>query len=693
MKALFWILVVLICLFVPPLVNAQETSSGGIPTSGNRFITIVNPVRVSTYSDNPVQSLVNQYQEVHVRNFPATWLFTYDAFLYPGIFDVVSEMDQKQETGIFFEVTPVLAKDSGVIYPKVDSWHRAKAVFLSGYSPHDREKIIDQVMSRFYKQFGFYPKSVGSWWLDSYSLNYLKERYKIENVLTCADQFSTDGYQIWGQYWSTPFYPSKRHAGMPAQSKKDQIGVVSIQWAMRDPLNGYLTPGDKRASLYSTQDYFTVGLDAKYLKKLVSGFLDISYNQFGQVTLGLEGDFSPNAYRSGYYLTYLNLAADLESEKKAVTLTMSQFGNWYRFQFKDISPPSILVSQDLLGTGKRMVWYSSPFYRIGLYENQAEGKTSVVDFRIYDSSYDEPYNTTRNSRLDLEINLPSVIDGVSNKNEIVNLPLQIEGINKIQNWLEIVLKGGKKINLYPDSMTLSNFDQNEVIFLKPLQEKLAGNDLKINFGKNIFKDYEYRYFSQPVIAIMTVKKIVAVTGLLVLSLIILLFAMYFKRPLIVLAVKLGFIVILLGSLVFVVRNGQIFQTYYVSDEEIAAMQKIQMLPEGSILVSDSNCLNCQIEYYMQPVIFSGYRRYVKDISARKVVYNNQIITTKETRYQIEAKFSRQQIRRMLDISGVKYIYLVKYGDYEELLPFSPGDLGVERVFNNAHTEIWKRNEN
>jgi len=38
---------------------------------------------------------------------------------------------------------------------------------------------------------------------------------------------------------------------------------------------------------------------------------------------------------------------------------------------------------------------------------------------------------------------------------------------------------------------------------------------------------------------------------------------------------------------------------------------------------------------------------------------------------------------------VDYIYVVKYGEYIEKVPFSPGDLNIEKVYENANAAIWR----
>ena len=40
-------------------------------------------------------------------------------------------------------------------------------------------------------------------------------------------------------------------------------------------------------------------------------------------------------------------------------------------------------------------------------------------------------------------------------------------------------------------------------------------------------------------------------------------------------------------------------------------------------------------------------------------------------------------------TDVDYIYVVRYEDYREVVPFSPGDLRVEEIYSNANSQIWR----
>ena len=51
----------------------------------------------------------------------------------------------------------------------IDSQYR----FYSRYTLEEREKLVDVYMAKFKEIYGKYPKSVGSWYVDSHTLVYV----------------------------------------------------------------------------------------------------------------------------------------------------------------------------------------------------------------------------------------------------------------------------------------------------------------------------------------------------------------------------------------------------------------------------------------------------------------------------------------------------------------------------------------
>lgn len=291
----------------------------------NRYLNLVNPVRGrELWFDKNINSFDSQYSIVSKYNFSATWLLQYDVFSDKELMTKIRSTDQKQERGVFLEISKKLADEAGVVYPINTPWYSPKAVFLSGYSQSDRIKLINQLFRNFKTEFGNYPKSVGAWWIDSFSLNYLKEKYNIKAAMIVADQKTTDSYGVWGQWWSVPYYPSKANILTPATSLNDKQNVTIIQWAQRDPTLA-ISEG-KKSSNYSLQanDYIQQGKNTEYFKALFPIYLDCQ-NPIGQITIGLETGMES----VGYIKEYDNQILTLSQVEKLKSVTMSQFADIY----------------------------------------------------------------------------------------------------------------------------------------------------------------------------------------------------------------------------------------------------------------------------------------------------------------------------------------------------------------------------
>lgn len=359
----------------------------------NKFITIVNPVRGADFfqleDQHPINNVKNQLQEISKRNLSATWLIRPDALFDGETTEFFKKLPMDQEIGLFMEITPTWTNLAGVKYRQSQSWHFAESVFLTGYEVDERRKLIDFSFKQFKKVFGYYPKSVGAWWIDALSLVYMRQKYGIVANMDVADQYTTDNYQVWGQYFSTPFYPSKSNALVPASGEGQKIGVVTIQWATRDPYNSY--GNGVLDSTYSVQanDYANPkyhNLNLGYFKKLISIYLDNNYADFGQVTIGLENDFSWEEYGDEFTR---QLDALVERKNQGVqVLTMSDFYQRYIRLYPTTSPSNIIYAQDPLGTNGSVLWFQNTRYRIGLFVSQ---HSSVIrDLRLYQDSVDEP---------------------------------------------------------------------------------------------------------------------------------------------------------------------------------------------------------------------------------------------------------------------------------------------------------------
>ena len=96
-------------------------------------------------------------------------------------------------------------------------------------------------MEKFKSIFGRYPSSIGSWFIDAHSLEYMYDKYGIIASCNCKDQYGTDGYTLWGGYWNQAYYPSRLNGYMPAQTAKGQIPVPVFRMLGSDPIYQYDT--------------------------------------------------------------------------------------------------------------------------------------------------------------------------------------------------------------------------------------------------------------------------------------------------------------------------------------------------------------------------------------------------------------------------------------------------------------------
>jgi|GEM_PF-1174205 len=347
-KILLFLFFLLLASFVGGFFPAGSSASALALKSidcPERYVTLINPVRGrNLWADKTLRPIKDQYQAISTRGMGATWLFTYDSLIDGDVVAYAKEFSRKNENGIFLEVTRNLLEEAKVPYNQYLRWSDPGIVFLSAYSQNERKILINTVMRAFYSDFGYYPKSIGAWWIDSYSMKYLKEKFGVEAALIVADQKVTDSYGIWGQWWGYPYIASDENILVPAKETIDVRQVVVLQWAQRDFVRAY--GGGGKYSLYSLQanDYPRVGEDINYFVTLASNYLSC-INKVGQITVGLEtGQESLEAWPE--YLRQLDV---LQNSPNVAFVTMAGFAE----RFKNNYPRKVSLGSWNLSLEKR----------------------------------------------------------------------------------------------------------------------------------------------------------------------------------------------------------------------------------------------------------------------------------------------------------------------------------------------------
>lgn len=439
MKLIFLFMLLLSYLMLPIGIYASDN---------NNYITIVSPVRAREHWKS-IDSVREQIQLIQGLYIPATWLLQYSVLTDSEALDNFKNLSNGQEIGVFLEVDENLADEAAApyIYGHGD-WARADKVLLSGYTPPERLRMIDVVFAKFKSVFGDYPKSVGTWYIDTVTLDYIVEKYKIQAVLDVADQYQTDTYGVWGKPWGTSYYPDKMNSLIPSSDRDSRLDVVKIQWAQRDPVLGYgLTVKDSTYSLQANDYISHHGLSTEYFDSLSKSYLTGS-NSINQLTVGLEAGQEGANYLDEFEKQLKSLMR-LREQNMIKFVTMTDYAARYKETNPAQSGSSLVVGTDFTDNKTKSYWYSTPYYRIGIF--QQENELIISDIRVYDSAttFSDIVEKDENHVLQREIS--ACLDRFNQRNEriLVNNLVSVD-LNRNENSVEMVAtaKDGKKTKIF-----------------------------------------------------------------------------------------------------------------------------------------------------------------------------------------------------------------------------------------------------
>jgi hypothetical protein len=288
-------------------------------------------------------------------------------------------------------------------------WH-ANVGFVTGYMPVERERLIDVYMTDFKRIFGYYPASVGSWFIDAHSLRYMYEKYHIAASCNCKDQYGTDGYTLWGGYWNQAYYPSRTNSYMPAQHASAQIPVPVFRMLGSDPIRQYDNGlGDSRQGVVTLEPVYSFGGgDSTWVRWFLSAFTSGSGLGFNYTQAGQENSFTWNAMAKGLEMQF-PLIARLRDQHKVRIETLAASGRWFRAKYPVTPATTFTVGQDIAGGDKRTIWYDSRFYRINiLWEG---GRLRIRDVHLFDERFPSVYETAAVDSTDCRLFTLPFVDG------------------------------------------------------------------------------------------------------------------------------------------------------------------------------------------------------------------------------------------------------------------------------------------
>ncbi len=447
-------LLLLIILFSTNCNSVSHLNSEVEELKKPKIINIINFIRLIEPRDESItekvlyETTVNQIEIMKQYNLGGTFLLQYDALLDSRYQDLLKALPADSfEIGAWWEIPQPLVENAGMTwrgrYPW--DWH-ADVGFSTGYTPKERERLVDTYMADFKNIFGYYPKSVGSWFIDAHTLNYMYQKYGIIASSNCKDQLGTDGYNLWGGYWNQAYYPSTQNAYMPAQNKQNQIPVPIFRMLGSDPVRQYDNGiGHTHQGVITLEPvYEEAGADQKwvdwYLREFVNGeCMEFAYTQAGQ-----ENSFIWSTVEKGFKIQ-MPLIARLRDQKKVKVETLAESGKWFKERYEVTPATSVTVNEDLERDDVKTVWYNSRFYRANLYwEN---GTLRFRDIHLFDENLPSKYLTQRVTSNECYFFTLPFVDGHvwSSFEEVAGLRLKT-----IINGEEVTLEGGVPVITNPE---------------------------------------------------------------------------------------------------------------------------------------------------------------------------------------------------------------------------------------------------
>ncbi len=365
-----------------------------------QIINIVNFIRAVEPREKVdlMKPVTEQIRLMKKHNLRGTFLLQYDALIMPEYSELLKELNSEQfEIGVWHEIVQPMAEKVGIEWRGRFPWDwHAHCGFSVGYTKEEREKLIDVLFEDFKEIMGYYPRVFGSWFFDSHTVRYAYDKYGLDAVCNCKDQYGTDGYTLWGGYYGQGYYPSINNVFMPAQTAENQLDVPLFRMLGSDQVYQFDSGINVNSSEQKNQG--VISLEPVYevagggLPEWVDWYMKENFNgeclTFGYAQAGQENSFGWDSMKDGLEYQF-PLFERLQKEGRIEVEPLGDTGRWYKEKYK-ITPASAITAHTAYDDeNKNSVWYSSRFYRINLYGDN--GKLRIRDLHIFNENFPDPY--------------------------------------------------------------------------------------------------------------------------------------------------------------------------------------------------------------------------------------------------------------------------------------------------------------
>lgn len=318
-----------------------------------------------------------------------TFLLEYDAICFESYQKLFKEKaTERTEIGLWLEIVEPLTSACGMPY-KTElglKWdYHIIPGFSMGYTPREREILADEAMRKFKEVFGYYPKTVACWMIDTHTINYLTDHYDISALAICRDQVNFDAYTLIGGYFNQAYYPSRNNMFTPAQTDAYRVNTPLFRLLGPCPIHDYergkyIPDGMPKCCtlepVWCRPECFN-GLTKVFYENESLGF---SYAQFGQ----------ENTMGQNMLSTLRQQLEWLSSSKDIQILKMSEAGELFKKTFPGKTPATAVTATENWSTEDvQSVYYDSEKYVANIF--RYENSTFIRSFFLFDETVEEHY--------------------------------------------------------------------------------------------------------------------------------------------------------------------------------------------------------------------------------------------------------------------------------------------------------------
>ena len=367
-----------------------------------QIVNIVNFIRdVEPRSPRDlVEPVREQIALMKKHGLRGTFLLQYDALIDPVYTDMLKALDPGQfEFGVWLEIVEPQCKACGIPWTGRFPWDwHAHCGFSVGYTKPQREALADALFEKFREVFGAYPRVFGSWFFDSHTARYITDKYGLDAMCNCKEQYGTDGYTLWGGYYGQAYYPSRTNVFMPAQTKAEQLSAPLFRMLGSDPVYQYDSGMSTENGAAGAQGVVT--LEPVYTGRgggggvpfWVDWYMKENYNgdclTFGYAQAGQENSFGWSSMKNGLEYQFA-LFERLQAEGKITVEPLGETGRWFKSTWNETPPSAITAHTAYDDEERNSVWYSTKRYRINLFSDH--GDFRVRDLHVFSENLPDPF--------------------------------------------------------------------------------------------------------------------------------------------------------------------------------------------------------------------------------------------------------------------------------------------------------------